>query len=287
MRSTRKILLAAVAIISLLAAFGLVNRQGKPPGADNVMSLKSPPFLRVARAETGSTVSEIEDEAGISAYFEASRIIDLEDVRDIFRTIEVETADYIIGSVPVSGYAETQDVHVYVHMDGWALAYYLAADPVGKVFDWQDYDGSTITTKLEKTLIAVADAASLPLPDLTYYDFRHPSASHLMLIAEAQYAAGSDSFEVNLPGGFSYYERSWSHGSYGIDGMYGLCRTRYSLDGVEISYDTPDHYWYISHGFLTASQLSPDEFHTIEVWFNDSSYCDNTFGGLALVYEVP
>ena len=58
--------------------------------------------MGVARAETGAISSFLDDEAGISAYFDASATIDLNDVRSLFRTIEVETADYIIGSIPVS-----------------------------------------------------------------------------------------------------------------------------------------------------------------------------------------
>ncbi len=50
-------------------------------------------------------------------------------VRNRFRTIEAETNDYIIGSVDLQDYPEQFDTHVYIHRDGWFMAYYLAADP--------------------------------------------------------------------------------------------------------------------------------------------------------------
>jgi hypothetical protein len=61
---------------------------------------------------------------------------------------------------------------------------------------------------------------------VTYYDFRYPNATHLMLIVEWVYN-GTDSFEINIPGSFAYYERSWSLGTND--------RASYQLDGVTVS----------------------------------------------------
>lgn len=278
-KSIRKPLLVSVVFAILLLAFGLVNRPGTPAKGNNIFSLQVPPFISIARAEADSITSLIEDEAGISAYFRASTSITLAGVRDVFRTIEAETADYIIGSVPVANYPESEDVHVYVHKDGWILAYYLAADPVGKIFDWRMYHdtGRThIKTKLENTLAVVAGEAGVPFPGAIYYDFRNPNATHLMLIVE-WVNTGTDSCEVNLPGSFAYYERSWSLGSTGPS--YGSAQ--YRLDGVVIQGHGGG--WQTSQGTLTAAQLLPDQFHLIEV---DGGYYDYAYGGLALVYRV-
>ena len=84
-----------------------------------------------------------QDEAGISAYFKSASPVTLADVRGVYRVIEVETADYIIGSVPVLDYPEerTTFMSMFIGTDG-SVAYYLRADPVGKMIDWQ-----TITTR--------------------------------------------------------------------------------------------------------------------------------------------
>ena len=275
-KSIRKPLLAGIVVAVLFLTFGLVNEPSTPANADNVFRLQPPPFVGVARAETGSIASLIEDEAGISAYFQASTSINLADVRDVFRTIETETADYIIGSVPVANYPESEDVHVYVHRDGWILAYYLSADPVGKIFDWRMYHDTgrtNITTKLENTLAVVASEAGVPFPGAIYYDFRYPNGTYLMLIVEWAYR-GTDSFEVNLPGSFAYYERSWSLGA--------TDDASYRLDGVTIASMTWG--WQTLQGTLSAAQLLPDQFHTVEV---EAGYYDYTYGGLALVYRMP
>lgn len=281
MKSIRTPLLVAVVVVVLLTAFGL-NMPATPANADNVFSLQSPPFVGIARAEAGSIASIIEDEAGMSAWFQASTSINLDDVRDAFRTIETETADYIIGSVPVANYPESEDVHVYVHTDGWILAYYLAADPVGKIFDWRAYhDGgrTNITTKLENIIALVASEAGVAFSSATYYDFRYPNATHLMLIVEWVYA-GTDSCEVNLPGSFAYYERSWSLG-----GDTGGWDSWYKVDGTEVHRWSGYHDWHTAEGTLTPTQLPPDQPHWIEIGVQDSTFY--VYGGLALAYRVP
>jgi hypothetical protein len=218
----------------------------------------------------------------MSAYFSAGTTINLNSVRSVFRTIETETSDYIIGSVPVANYGETEDVHVYVHKNGWVLAYYLAADPTGKIFDWRMYDSggrTNISTKLENTLAVIASAAGAPFStsNAVYYDFRYPNATHLILIVEwTLYVA--DSFQVRLPGSFAYYERSWSLGVFGCTGYSGGI----SLNGVGVGGVSSGQ---TSQGTLTAAQMPPDQFHTIGV--QGSCYNDYVYGGLALVYRVP
>jgi len=267
-KGIRRFLLVVVVIAVLLVVFGL-SRPATPANADNVFSLQSPPFVGIARAETLSATSVITDEAGMSAWFQASTSINLNDVRDVFRTIETETADYIIGSVPVTNYPESDDVHVYVHTDGWILAYYLAPDPVGKIFDWRAYhDGgrASISTKLENTIALLASEAGVVFSNATYYNFRYPNATHLMLIVEWVYS-GTDSCEINLPGSFAYYERSWSLG-----GDTGGWDSWYKVDGMEVHRWSGYHDWHTAEGTLTPTQLPPDQPHWIEIGVEGSIF---------------
>lgn len=108
----------------------------------------APPFIGVAgAAETAggggggggasprAGTSFLEEEAGISAYTNVGEAINLGNAKTAFGTIEYETSDYIIGSVPLPDYAETEDVHAYVHKDGWVVAYYLEDEPVAKIVE--------------------------------------------------------------------------------------------------------------------------------------------------------
>ena len=279
-----------IAILGLILS--MLSGSSSPAQKDGVLALEPPPFVGAANAaEIG--VASIASEAGMSAYFKASTPISLSAARTAFRTIETETADYVIGSVPVPNYGEEWDVHVYVHKDGWILAYYLAEDPAAKILDWKAYHNASrasITTKLENVIAVVADQAAVLFSSATYYDFRYPNATHLMLIVEwvqAVSGGASDTFEVNLPASFVYYERSWSldsnHGGY----TYALY-AYYDLNGAQIQY----HYvapgsWMESHGALTLAQLPPGQYHWIAVRGQSSASDCYAYGGLALVYRVP
>lgn len=215
--------------------------------------------------------------------------IDLSVVRDEFRTIERETDQYIIGSVGIPDYSEDHDPHVYVHTDGWVLAYYLAAEQASYIIDLRHYDGIEIgSTKLESAMSEILTVIGVVSFEATYYDFRYPNATHIMLIAEAIYDDGDESFDVQLPSDFTYYERSWTHALYDSDPNWSSNSTLY-LDDVSISYLSTSYpsEWMLAHGSLTLAQLPPGISHTIRIHLYEH-YEDDTFCGMALVYqEVP
>jgi len=281
----RRLLLVVGVAVALLAAFGLVSKRGpfnSTSRADHVLDLQAPPFVDVARAETVSATSVIIEEAGIAAYTQVAWAIDLPTVRGEFRAIERETAEYIIGSVGIPDYSEDQDPHVYVHTDGWVLAYYLAAEPASHIMDLRHYDGVTIgTTKLEDAMHEILSAIGVVSFDTTFYDFRYPNATNIMLIAEALYGNGDESFDIHLPSDFTYYDRSWSHALYALGTDYS---TLY-LDDTSVS-SLGGNGWLLNHGNLTTPQLPPGVSHTIRV--SGSSDPDAAFASIALVYqEVP
>ena len=290
-----RLLLVIGVAVALLAAFGLVSKRApfsSTSRADHVLDLQSPPFVNVARAETVSATSAIMEEAGIAAYTQSSWAIDLSTVRGEFRTIERETDEYIIGSVGIPDYSEDHDPHVYVHTDGWVLAYYLAAEPASYIMDLRHYDGVTIgTTKLEDAMHEILSAIGVVSFDATFYDFRYPNATNMMLIAEAIYEGGDESFNVYLPSDFAYYDRSWAHALHHTGGSYDVESTLYLNDASINSLTTSE--WALVYGSLSTPQLPPGVSHTIRVHlYEPSGYIGSgrgdAFCGIALVYqEVP
>lgn len=276
----RKPLFVLGAMAILLLAFGYVSQSDKPLARGNVITLQRPAFVNVAHAETDEVASFIEDEAGITAYLQTVNPINLTTVREAFRTIEYETAEYLIGSVELPDYPESHDVHVYVHVDGWVVAYYLAADPTGKIMDLRHYDGVSITTtKLEIAMGKVLILIGVASFDASYYDFRYPNATNLMLIAEYNEDNQNNTFDVQLPSSFTFYERSWSH-AFKTSGSDK--RAYLYLNGNLIStlYGNPP--WVFAQGSLTAAQLPPGLFHNFEITrvggYNDAC-------GIALTYQ--
>lgn len=291
-KTIHKLLLAGSTILVLIVALSLLNSSRTPASANNVLGLQAPHFVGMASAAGVDTTSEtafLEDEAGISAYTYISQTIDLSAVRDQFRTIERETSEYIVGSVGIPDYTENFDPHVYVHTDGWVVAYYLTADPASMIVDLRHYDGVSISTMLESAIDKLLTVIGVVTFEVNYYDFRYPNASNLMLIVEAIFDdAGTDSFEVKLPSDFSYYERSWTHVNHQT---YSTTNSTLYLNGVEISYLPSTgqvDLWLFNQSTFTAAQLPPGVFHTIQLEQSSSTLDPDSFVSLALIYqEVP
>jgi hypothetical protein len=271
-RLPSRLLLFALALLLVLpAAFG--RPQVKLEGGGQTLTLKAPSFVSGAEAASSYIGQRLDNEAGISAYYKADILITLSQVRGQFRTIEVENQDFIIGSVAVPNYLEHFDVHVYVHKDGWILAYYLKTDPISKIIDLK---AQTIeTTKLKTVVAAVAGAAGAAFTDVTYYDFRNPNATHILMVAENQ--AGGNDFTITMPTEYGYLERGW--------GLIGASGHTFSVNGANVFGSGK---WIgdgMGYGTLTASQLLPGTTHTIAV---SGGYSYSwAYGVLVILYRVP
>jgi hypothetical protein len=72
------------------------------------------------------------DEAGISAYVNVSKNVDLDKVKALMNIVD-STETYAIAIVDLSG---NIDPHVYISEDGWVVAYYTRSEPPGAIMDW-------------------------------------------------------------------------------------------------------------------------------------------------------
>lgn len=166
-----------------------------------------PPAFMFAQAQGSSAPESLIQSAGISAYYSAGMTINLNGnlLRNQFRTIESETSEFLIGSIAVPGYGESEDVKVYISVEGWVMVYYLHTEPVSKIFDWNG-----TTTRLEIILNQLADVLGVVNPEIQFYDFRYPNATHILLVGETrQSPAGTDTFDITYPSDYTLYETSW------------------------------------------------------------------------------
>jgi hypothetical protein len=267
----KAVLRVGFAVLIIAVGVFVISSLVSPDQADSggeTIRLQKPPFLSVASAKTEAADSEIgaklDEEAGISAYYQTDGEINLNTIRDLFSTIELDTSDYLIGSIPVPDYPEIYDTHVYVHKDGWILAYYFKDDPVSKFVDIKN--DQITTTTLESVVAAVAGAAGMSFTGVSYYDFRYPNATHILFVGE-----DLGTYSINLTSSYGYNERSFAlHDTgYGED---------FVVDGKEMLNDAT--YWNgaIGYGFISAADLLPDTEHTI--------ITDN-YGVLVILYREP
>jgi len=288
-----KTLVMTIALFAIVGGVRLYNSITKSEeGENNIFSLEIPSFIEPASASGlgGQTegTSFLQEEAGISAYTNVGEEIDLEKAKNAFRTIEYETDEYIIGSVPLPNYPETEDVHCYIHIDGWIVSYYLKNEPAAKIVDWNSYttDEKITGTKLENGITVVCDAAGVLPGDIKYYDFKYPNANSLMIVADAQWVDGTDTFNITLPSDFRFYERSYSHYAYDSWG------SKMKIDGSMISNIGACNDCGVTHyGLLSPSQIPPEEVHTVSLSHSEGSsisydYCGGqAFDAIVLIYQ--
>jgi hypothetical protein len=244
--------------LSILGLGGIGAAIGQQLGRDvpAAVALERPAFVD-DDITTNAVGEKIQDEAGIAAYYKAPNSLNLEMIRPLFNSIELESADYILGSISVPSYSEHFDAHVYVRRDGWIMAYYLASAPSSKAIDTtaENLDNS----KLKTIMNNVAVTGGAPFGAVTYYNFNYPNATHMLLVGE-----DGDVFRITIPSSYSYYEISWAG--------QGCCL---DIDGKSPSYTEGEYY-----GSLPITAFLPDVVHVFNPY---PSY----YAALVIVYRQP
>lgn len=250
----KRILLVSLFVISIFILFVASQSWDRTPEAkDGVFSLSQPPFIIEAQAASSQIGDYLDEEAGISAWTYTTDSINLTNAATAYRIIEDQTSEYIIGSVDIPNYEEHYDVHVYIHIDGYILAYYLRPDAISKILNIKEQ--SLTSTKLESAIGIVAGATGVSTSGISYYDFRYPNAENMLLVYENS-SDGND-FTIEIPGTFSYYDR----------GFAGRCYSSCNLVLDEVSLQNTYIYKYgdYEYGTISAASLTPDVTHTFTV----------------------
>jgi hypothetical protein len=274
MKRQYRVWLIGVVVLAVIAAVAFTG--GNAAGPEQNLALQPPAFVQAASSETSGTPEQIaamlSDEAGISAYIQTSGPIDLSQVEGEFRTIETQTTEYIVGSVPVPDHPEHFDVHVYVHSDGWILAYYMEDEATSKMVDVRSQTISS--TKLETIISNIAGSLGESVADLKYYDFRYPNATNILMVAEDQ--SNGRNFYIEMPVEYGYSERSF--------GVYNTFDSRGW--NIYINDEAAPRSWYgsnMAYGSISAAQLPAGQSHEISL----SSSGNTAYGVLVITYRVP
>lgn len=263
----------------------------------------APPVALAAPLQQAT--SPFAGDAGIAAYFQIPAGIDINaDIQALYRTIETDIGlDYIIGTVPVPGYDDQHDIHLYLDTNGWVVAFYPDESPTSKVIDWIAWDATSLDlpTKLESAVVAISPTLSPGNFALNYYHFQYPAANRMTLVAEQierpfnTSAAASDSFTVTLPTEFTYYETSWVLASRntGFNGSQTTQNT-YQLNGATIAQqenlEADGIEWNFTSAVFAADQITAGVPAVVEISITAPSTRDGeqeAYAGLAVIYEEP
>lgn len=276
----RRPAITSIVILFLISFWSIYKSTGGISPYTGEISLQTPPFLRVAKAESNQSFNFADDEAGIAGYINVSQTVDLSKVDDLCRNISEQNANYLICSIDVPDYDENHSPTVYIHKDGWVMAYYRNTEPVSKLIDFRHYTGdANLPTKFEQVINLVTSKIGAASTKPTYYHFAYPNANKMLLIAEKAPRNTVDSFRVNLPTTFSYFEKSWSL----VSDLDCCSKVKFLLNDQEIAEISSNQTtWVFAHGTLTSNQMNTGDF-TISL-VTDFRPQDG-FAGLGLVYK--
>jgi hypothetical protein len=279
------VFLVAILACSLLGVYLYSNAGG---GDNNILNAGGQTFLLLNPVFAQSASSEttfLDEEAGMSIYVNIGRSIDLAVAKTVYRTIEKETSNYTVGSIALPGLSENEDVHCFVHKDGWIVTYYLKGEPISKIVDWNLWsEGKLTKNKLQVGLEQMTNALGVFVIDAKYYHFQYPNANKCILIIETLVGEGEDSFNITIPLDLTVYERSWSHYAEDTLGYY-IYSSSFKIDGNTINYISNKEDPVTQYGTLTVAQLLPDVVHTVSVSSTQGYYLYGVCIGL--VYQEP
>ncbi|MEM2975405.1 MAG: hypothetical protein QW821_03190 [Candidatus Bathyarchaeia archaeon] len=274
------IVLAAVLICAFLAGYFFASSGSRKNNliaeAAQTLLFAKPAFAQsLAQATTF-----LDQEAGMTLYKNIGRSIDLSVAKTVFRTLEKETSDYVVGSIALPGLPESEDVHCFVHKDGWIVVYYLEGEPIGKIIDWGYWTGGELTkNKLQAGWEKMGNAIGASVTGAKYYHYQYPYATKCMLIIDTCLGDALDSFNITIPSAFTVYERAWSHYAQSASGYYPAY---FKIDGNTIN--TIYTSGQTTYGTLTPTQLSPTVPHKVSI---SGGYSGNYLHGvcIALAYK--
>lgn len=229
----------------------------------------------------------LDQEAGMAIWLNATQWapLSLEAAKNGMVNIEINTSDYVIGSISMQSLGFTSDdwPHCFVHKTGWIIVYYLKINNlnpgttgwVGKVFpmfkdshvNWYDRDSHTLNDNLLHNALATISSQIPGIPGITgaqYYHFQYKSATTLEIAVKTA-PSGEVTFNINVPSTLIIDERSWSYCSQASMGYF-------KIDTTTIFSGIGSNYQYRAYGGpeITAPVLSPDVWHKVTINANPS-----------------
>lgn len=275
----KKLLLVGVILLIIGLSAGLFPTQKiEAPSGAPMLTLVKPAWAYAA----GSSLTFLDEEAGISLYTNVNQTLNLTKAKSVYRTVEKETSDYIIGSIALPNLPQSDDVHCFIHKNGWIVVYYLKSEPTSKIIDWQYYTGAKLSKdKLQAGLEKVCYVLGVTANNSNYYHFQCPQANKILIIIDSQKGSGSNTFTYTIPAECNIFEGSWSH--YASNGRinYGLLalsalqvNVRHT---VKIDISWAGWGYYDSHFFVDEKSLS-----TIS-----SGGSIDSLGAIVFVYNEP
>ncbi len=177
-----------------------------------LISTSEPIFLSTAKAGSSSSSPGL----GLMAYVETGEYIDLDKARTLFKYIEVDDPNQIIGTLTyyTSG-SNTEDITMLISDNGFIAVGYPYTDPAGKIISWGSdkiiYNNFLSAMENVKQRLGI----NIDMNDIKFYHDAYPDANRILYATQSigesfiqSYSYGS--LQFNIPSDATIYEVSYS-----------------------------------------------------------------------------
>ena len=206
-------------------------------------------------------VEPFDTQAGMAAYVNVGPF-NLENATVAYTQIYNLSTCHVVGTINIGNNIGSDNIHVYVDINGWIVAYLTRNEELGHMIQWSgvDYNNPTVKTTFEDAISKVCTKInvnySLIQNNIKYYDFEYPQATNVIIFMNT--ASSSESTNLMIPGTYTIYSMNYSHftnnNGYNYANLY--------LDGTLINS--------VYHGRRTVGSYSPtiltqDIPHTLQI----------------------
>ena len=199
-------------------------------------------MLLLTIAGNAGAVEPFDTQAGMAAYVNVGSL-NLENAIEAYNQINNLSTSHAVGLINIGNVYGSDNIHVYVDVNGWIVAYITRDEQLGKIVQWNaiNYTNPVIKTTFEDAISIVSSKIGVNYSEIKgnikYYDFEHPQATNIVVFMNVRNGAGSDYTTVLIQDNYLLYEMSFSHfGGYN-DWNYYYPSNLY-LDGNLISKTT-------------------------------------------------
>lgn len=232
--------------------------------------------------------------AGVSAWVKLERAIKIDEtLSKIFYRIKDVSDSHILGTVEVSDYVRTAYPHLYVDIQGWIVAFFLASEPAASIILWLGdvYNPQPrIKTTLETALEKVAAALQFPLPKPTFYDFRYPKANNMLILLRVFPAPDTKVMYIKFPLPYKIYQLSFNHYAANINCAfdYQWFESSLAIDGTLVSKLSGTETTQCEIKDLPVDVLALGKLHEIElVYTQQHGDCGSAGVAFVIIYQSP
>jgi len=230
--------------------------------------------------------------AGIAAYAKVDQQLNMERVKTVFSEFVAQGDNYIVGIIEIDNFGGKSQVHLYLDSDGWLVAFLQRGTPSAAMMQWNPADqwepriGAITRNVLLDAILKATKADGISyLPEVGYYDFSHPTATHMTLFVKTIADPGTALAQVEMPATWQLFEASFSHYSFDVQ------QSQLKLNEAVVStLDIGDHAydggkWNHRNDFLPG--LTVGKLHRLELTFgrNDTRFTGSSGIAVALIYS--